>query len=238
MSRISHETWARIIGYIYVILAVNLLMVLAMLPLLTMLVATDPRQTWPLIVLVAPLCAPALVGAFTTFASFPGEQTIGWAFATFVRGWWDGLGRSLTIGALTTAATVILIIDIAAVWGRSIGAAAIPVFVVLTLLTLVTALHALVALAERPRARIRSVLVVGAYAGLRRWYLTGLSFLAVTALWLLFTQAPAMALGFAATPLWYIAWANSRFALAPALLERAEQDHVAVSQPAPALSAP
>jgi methylthioxylose transferase len=63
MSRISHETWARIIGYCYVILAENLLMVLAMLPLLIMLLATDPRQTWPLIALVAPLCAPALVGA-------------------------------------------------------------------------------------------------------------------------------------------------------------------------------
>jgi hypothetical protein len=46
---VSHETWASLIGMIYLGLIVNLLLVVACLPLVVLLVATDPMYSWPLL---------------------------------------------------------------------------------------------------------------------------------------------------------------------------------------------
>ena len=46
---ISHDTWASIIGMLYLGLIVNLLLVIACLPLVALLITTDPVRSWPLL---------------------------------------------------------------------------------------------------------------------------------------------------------------------------------------------
>jgi hypothetical protein len=89
--------------------------------------------------------------------------------------------------------------------------------VTLVVLAVSIALLALVALAERPTARLRDVVRVSAYLAVRRWYLTVTSLIVLAVLVTLLASHPALALGLAASPLLYVVWANSRFSLRVAL---------------------
>lgn len=214
--RASHETYLLVFGTVYAALATNVLLLVAGLPFVVGLVTTDPARSWPLLALVAPLGAPGLVAAFGVFAAVsadPGAPVV----RTFWRTWRAVLGRSVALGALAVGAVVVLAVDVRAVWGRPIGAVAIPVFVVLAALAVVTALHAAVLLAERPRAGLVPLLKAACYLGLRRWYVTAVSVAVVGLLVALLAARPAIALGLAAAPLLYAVWANTRFALRPAL---------------------
>ncbi len=213
---ISHQTYDTVIGAVYVGVVTNLLLVVGCLPLVLGLVTTDPTRSWPLLAAVAPLCAPALCAAFAVFARFSAERSTE-AVRTFWRAWRATWRRAATVGALTTAAVVVLAVDVRAVWAQRVGAVAIPVFVVLIVLMVITALHALVALAERPRARVRDALRASLYLALRRWYLTAVSLFTLGLLLALVAAKPAVAFGLAAAPLLYPVWANSRFTLRPAL---------------------
>ncbi len=62
--RIRHETLGTIFDVVYLALMSNLLLVIGCLPLVVGLVATDPARSWPLLALVAPLCAPGLCAVF------------------------------------------------------------------------------------------------------------------------------------------------------------------------------
>ncbi len=213
---ISHQTFDTVLGAVYVGVVTNLMLVVAGLPLVVGVVTTDPVRSWPLLALVTPLCAPALSAAFTVFARFSAERSTD-VVRTFWRAWHATWRRSVTVGALTTAVVVVLAVDVRAVWQQRIGAIAIPVLVVLIVLAVITALHALVALAERPRARVRDALRASLYLALRRWYLTAVSLFTLGLLLALVAARPAVALGLAAAPLLYAVWANSRFTLRPAL---------------------
>jgi uncharacterized membrane protein YesL len=131
---------------------------------------------------------------------------------------WRATARPATLwAAAATAALVVLAVDAAAAWRHPIGALALPVLAVLALLTVTTALLGLVTIAERPAARLRDVARACLYLGVRRWYLTGLSLLVLALLGQFVAARPALALGFAAAPLLYVVWANTRFTLRPAL---------------------
>ncbi len=135
----------------------------------------------------------------------------------FGRAWVSSWRRATALGAMATAALVVLGVDIAWAWGQQIGAVMIPVLVMLMVLVVATSLLALVALAERPTARLRDVLRCSVYLAIRRWYLTVVSLLVLGLLAALFASRPALAVGLAASPLLYVVWANSRFSLRPAL---------------------
>ena len=214
--RVTHETYLMVFGTVYAALAVNVLLLVSSLPLVLGLVTTDPARSWPLLALVAPLAAPGAVAAFGVFGAVsadPGAPVV----RTFVRTWRAVLGRALAVGALAVAAVVVLSVDVRAVWGRPVGAVAIPVFVVLAVLAAVTALHAGVLLAERPSTRVGPLLKAACYLALRRWYLTVVSVGVVGLLVALLAARPAIALGVAAAPLLYAVWANTRYALRPVL---------------------
>ena len=49
-----------VFGTVYAALMTNLLLVVGCAPLVLGLVVTDPARSWPLLALVAPLCAPGL----------------------------------------------------------------------------------------------------------------------------------------------------------------------------------
>ena len=101
--------------------------------------------------------------------------------------------------------------------GRCGRAVAVPVLVTLAVLVVSTATLALVGVVERPRARVRDLLRAGLYLAVRRWYLTAVSLFVLGLLVALVAARPAVGLGLAAAPLLYVVWANSRYALSPAL---------------------
>jgi uncharacterized membrane protein YesL len=214
--RIKHETLGAVFDLVYVALMTNLLLVVGCLPLVAGLLATDPARSWPLLALAAPLCAPGVCGAFAGLAAFSGQGTTA-VTRTFAAAWRASLRRATALGALATAALVVLGVDARAAWGHPIGAAAIPVLVTAMVLVAATSLLALVVIAERPTVRLRDALRACVYLALRRWYLTAFSLAVLASLEALIASRPAIAFGLAAAPLLYVVWANSRFTLREAL---------------------
>jgi uncharacterized membrane protein YesL len=214
--RIRHETLATIFDLVYLVLMSNLLLVIGCLPMVVGLIATDPARSWPLLALVAPLCAPGLCAVFAVFSAYGNDRSTT-VIPTFVRAWRSSLRRACALGAVTTAVLVVLGVDVRAAWGKPVGAIAIPILVVAGVLVGATALLAAVTLAERPAARLRDVARACLYLALRHWYLTALSFVVLGVLQALLASRPALALGVAAAPLLYTVWANSRFSLRPVL---------------------
>lgn len=219
VRRFNHESYATIFSVVYLGLVTNALLVVALLPLLAVLAVTDPAQSWPLLAaLVPPLVTPALAAAFTVFSSYSKDSTIG-VIRTFVAAWRATYRRALALGAAVTGAVVVLAVDIVWARGTALGGVAVPVLAVLALLAVATGLLGLATVAEAPAARLRDVLRVSVYFAVRRWYLTAVSFVAVGLLLAAFAAKPAFALGLAAAPLLYVAWANSRYSLRPVLPE-------------------
>ena len=214
--RPSHETYNQVFGTAYVVLMTNVLLVIAGLPFVVGLMVTDPVRSWPLLALVAPLSAPALAAAFAGFAAFSAEGSTT-VVRTFAAAWRSLFRRSATIGALATGALVVLGVDARVAWGSSAGAVALPVLATLAVLVVSTTTLALVGVVERPRARLRDLLRAALYLSVRRWYLTAVSLVALALLVAVVAARPALGLGLAAAPLLYVVWANSRYALRPAL---------------------
>jgi len=214
--RIRPETYAIVFDTVYAALVTNVLLIVGCLPLVATLVLTDPARSWPLIALVAPLCAPGLCGVFAVLSAFSRGRTAEMV-GTFGRTWRACLRSALILGGLTTAALVVLGVDARAAWTHPAGAIALPVLVVVMALVVSTALLGMVVLAERPTVRVRLVLRACLYLAVRHWYLTVVSLVVLALLAALVVSRPAIALGLAAAPLLYVIWANSRFALRAAL---------------------
>lgn len=215
MRRISHDMYSGVFNIVYLGVVTNALLVLTCLPMVVLLVTTDPMYSWPLLAIAAPLCAPGIAAAFRVFR----EQAAGGN--TPARAFWAGLKatwlKALAIGAMGTVVLVIVLVDLRMVAEATIGMLVGPVLFVLGFLTIATMLMALVALAEEPSARLRDIVKAAAVLGTRRWYLTAVSLLAFGAQAWLFVSMPAIALGVTASAALYLAWANSRYSLRPVL---------------------
>jgi hypothetical protein len=215
MSRISHQAWTDVLGAIYLGLMVNALMVATALPLVIVLVTTDPVRSWPLIAVLLPLCAPALVGAF---AAFHAHRVGGAAPArAFARGWRAAWRRAVPFAAVMTLFLLVVLVDIRALSSHRFGAVAVPLLVVAAVAIVATSLLGLVAYAEAPRAGLRVVTKACLFLALRRWYLTAASLLVLDVQFLAFANHPAIGLGLTAAPALYVVWAGSRHSLRPAL---------------------
>ncbi|MFB7883079.1 ferredoxin-NADPH reductase [Microbacterium sp. NPDC056057] len=212
---VSHETWASLIGMIYLGLIVNLLLVVSSLPLVVLLVTTDPLYSWPLLAIAAPLAAPGLAAAFRAFREH-GEGGLGpiRAFVAGLRATWR---RALLIGVAVAAVVVVLLVDVRMLSNTAAAVFTVPLLGVLALLAIAVGLVALVAIAEVPTARLRDVLRASLYLSLRRWYLTAASLAALAAQVAVFATAPALGLGLTASAALFFAWTNSRFTLRPVL---------------------
>ena len=212
---VSHETWASLIGMIYLGLIVNLLLVVTSLPLVALLVTTDPLYSWPLLAVAAPLAAPGLAAAFRAFREHQGGG-LGpiRAFVAGLRATWR---RALLIGAAVTAVVVVLLVDVRMLSATAAAVFTVPLLGVLALLSIAVGLVALVAIAEVPAARLRDVLRASLYLSLRRWYLTAASLAVLAAQVAVFATAPALGLGLTASAALFFAWTNSRFTLRPVL---------------------
>ncbi len=215
MRRVSHDMYASVFNVVYLGVITNALLIAACLPMVVLLVTTDPMYSWPLLALAAPLCAPGIAAAFRVFR----EQAAGGT--TPARAFWAGLRatwrKALAIGAMATAVMVVVLVDLRMVAEATIGMLVGPLLLVVGLATLATTLLALVALAEESGARLRDIVKAAAVLSTRRWYLTAVSLLALAAQVWLFVSMPAIALGITASAALYLAWANSRYSLRPVL---------------------
>lgn len=216
----------KISGVLYLGLMTNMLVALTSLPLLIVVMTTNPQRTWPWVALCAILAVPALPAAFQVFALYSdeGERAV---IRPFFVAWRRNLGRSLAIGAMLVGAVTILAVDI--VWvmrhdatsGSQIGALAVPIFAILIVLCLFAGLGALVGLLDRPDAPLFDLLKASLYLMLRRWYLSLVSLAGGGVLIAIFAERPALGVGAVAAPLLYLVWANTRHALKPILLPAA-----------------
>lgn len=223
--RLDHP-FLKISGVLYLGLMTNMLVALTSLPLLVMLMTTDPQRTWPWVAVCAALAVPALPAAFAVFTLYSdeGERSV---IQPFFRAWWRHLRRSLAIGTMTVGAVTVLAVDI--VWvmrhdaasGSQVGALAVPVLAILIVLCLFTGLGALVGILERPDASLFRLLKAALYLMLRRWYLALVSLACGGVFVLILAERPALGVGVVAAPLLYLVWANTRHTLKPILLPTA-----------------
>ena len=84
--RIRHDLIGTCFDLCYLVLMTNILLVIACLPMVAGLVATDPVRSWPLLAVVAPFCAPGLAAAFAVFSAFSAEHSTT-VVRTFARTW-------------------------------------------------------------------------------------------------------------------------------------------------------
>jgi uncharacterized membrane protein YesL len=215
MKSIGHGTYAMIAGVVYLALITNVLLVLSCLPLVLLLITTDPAKSWPLLAAAAPFCAPGISAAFATFREH-GRNGVTPARA-FLAGWLATWRRAFSLGLIITAVVVVLIVDVRFFSDTTAGVAVVPVLGVLTVMVIAIGLVSLVALADAPGARLIDVIRASIYLSVRRWYLTVVSLLVIATQVALFAAMPALALGLTATPALYFAWANSRYTLRPVL---------------------
>tara|TARA_R110002051_G_scaffold80954_3_gene145000 strand:- start:17154 stop:17825 length:672 start_codon:yes stop_codon:yes gene_type:complete len=215
MPRISHAMYSTVFGVAYLGLVLNLLLAIACVPIIVLLFITDPMYSWPLIALAAPLCAPALTAAFTAFRAHH-EKGDGPAEA-FLVGWRATWRRALGLGAVITAAVVVMLVDVRFFSDSAFAVVTVPLLAVLCVIVAAMGIVALVALSEAPKARLRDILQASIYLSLRRWYLSLVTLAALATQVMLFTSLPAVALGLTAAPALYLAWANARYTLRPVL---------------------
>lgn len=215
MKPLAHGTYTMIAGVVYLGLITNALLVIACLPLVLLLITTDPARSWPLLAVAAPLCAPGLSAAFATFREFSrGGVTPARAF---VAGWRATWRRAFLLGAIATALVVVLLVDLRMFADSTIGVAVVPVLALLTVMATAVTLVGLVAISDAPGARLVDVIRASLYLGVRRWYLSLVTLLVIGTQVALFASMPAIALGLTAAPALYLAWANSRYTLRPVL---------------------
>ncbi|GAA2078592.1 DUF624 domain-containing protein [Microbacterium hatanonis] len=215
MRRVSHDTWGAILGVFYLGLMGNLLTCAASLPVVVLLMTTDPAVSWPWIALTAPLAAPALTAMFRVFRdSGDGSSAV---VRPYLRAWLLVWRRSMITGLLITAVLVVLAVDVRMLSDTPFSVITVPALLVLAFVALAAGLLALVAVSEEPTARLRDVLRASLVLSVRRWPFSIVSIVVLGVQVALFANYPALALGLTAAPALYVAWANSRYCLRPVL---------------------
>ncbi|MWV51281.1 DUF624 domain-containing protein [Rathayibacter sp. VKM Ac-2803] len=215
MRRIPNGLYASLFGVVYLILMTDALLLIACLPLVILLVTTDPMLSWPMIAAAVPLCAPALAGACAVFSAHGRGETA--VVRTFWRAWRRGWRRPLLLLTGATAVVVLVLVDVRFLAPTQIGVVVIPFLAVIGLLVIGALPVALVALADAPGSTLLQAGKAAVYLALRRWHLTAVSILVLAFQAYLFTLSPALAIGVSAAPALYLVWANARFTLRAAL---------------------
>jgi uncharacterized membrane protein YesL len=214
VNRSPHETYAHVAGVVYVALATNAALAVALSPLLFVLVVVpDVAAGWPvLVLLVGMVGAPALAATAAVFhaASVDGSTA---AFRAFARAWVRTAPRAVPLGAVAGAVLVVVGVDAVALRGTSWGALTLPLLMVLALLVVAVSVLGTVALAERPDVRLRQVLRASLWLAIRRWPFTLVSLGVLLVLGAAIVLRPALGVGLAASPLLYLVWVNSRWSL-------------------------
>ncbi|MBP2436368.1 DUF624 domain-containing protein [Microbacterium amylolyticum] len=219
MKRIPHSFYSAIFHTCYLVLGINIALAVSCLPLIVLLVTTDPSLSWPLMAPAAAVCAPALGAAFGVFREHSdGERSV---FRPFLRTYRAVFWRALAVGAITSAVVTVAAVDVFVLVPTGVGALVAPLLVVLALLALVTGATALVGIAEAPAARLSVALRAALLLAVRRWPLAIGTLAVIGVQAIIFVQAPAIAIGVTAGAVWYVVWSGGRYTLQPALVAAA-----------------
>jgi hypothetical protein len=207
------DTFGAVTSVAYLLLAVNVLTMIATLPLSAVALATDLAHTWPALVMGFPLTAIACYAAFACFAEHSGGGLS--VVRTFAAAWVDGLRQVGMYGVVGAAAAGILAVDIVGLAGTPLGWVAIPVLGTMAAVGLATLVVAIAAAGEFRSVRRVDLAKASLACAVRRggWSLVSLAALGAWAA--TFAVRPALALTLVTGPVLYVVWSNSRHALQP-----------------------
>ena len=104
--RMQPDAWERVFGLGSLLIGTNAMLVVGTLPLLVLLVSTDPRSSWPALALAAVLATPAVTAAFAVFHAYSQRRSTE-VLRTFWRAWLRHLRRSLAVGGIVVGAAVV-----------------------------------------------------------------------------------------------------------------------------------
>lgn len=216
--RAGGQVYTTVFGTLLTGLLVNAMLLVACLPLVVMLLTTDPARSWPALAVLAPLAAPAAVAAAAVFRQVSDEGA-----PTPVRTFWSAYRRharrSLAIGTLLAVVAVVGVVDLRFLAEQATGVLVTPVVAVVLLLSALTGVVALAAVPELPAARLRDLLKAALFLAVRRWYLAGAALAVLALLAGAVAVRPALGIGLLPAPLLYVAWGAARFALRLAIPE-------------------
>jgi len=221
-----------VFGLLYVMLATNLMLVVAGLPFWALALFGDLRVTWLWAVLTAPLLIPAMAGAFAVFTAYSVEADLS-PVHTFWRAWRAGWRRVGPAGLACWGLLVVLGADLfmATRWG--FGALALPVCVVLAALAVIVWVTSCVGLLARPDLPRLAVVKASLWLGVRHGGWSLLSLAVLSALAAIVWTKPAIGLGLLAAPALYVVWGDARHvlrSLLPASADVRADDAVPVGQ--------
>ncbi|TMR96336.1 ferredoxin-NADPH reductase [Nonomuraea basaltis] len=214
----DQTTYEKVFDTVYVGLMTNVLLAVACSPLLAALaIVRDPLASWPFFVVLSSLCAPALGGAFRCFAALGEGSTV--VLRTFWHGYRRTAGRALAVWAAGAAAVSMLALDAVVVARTPWGPALAPFFVTAAALVVAVAFAIMVLLAETSGAavRLRALVRPCLYLVARRWYLAAVNLIVLGLAVAIVLVKPMIGVLLLCSPLLYVAWATTRFILAPAL---------------------
>lgn len=204
MINLSYGTWETIWSFAHRALVLNLALALANLPLLLALTVVAAPTSYPLFFGILTLSIGPSVAA--AFGYLHGEISYVAAYRRFLR-------AALLRWTLAVALTGVLLADIVALHDHAAGPYLVPLFAVLSVLVLAAGVVSLALLPLRPDLRLWAALLTSAYAAIRRWWLTALTLLALTAAALAVNQAPILGLATLPGCALILAWVNSSAAL-------------------------
>jgi uncharacterized membrane protein YesL len=211
-----------VFGTVYTGLMVNVFLAVACAPLLAALALVgDPPAAWPFFVALSCLCAPALAGAFACFARIGDEDERPIVFRPFWAAYRRCFARSVATWATGAAAVSVLVLDAIVVAESPFGVVLVPFFAVACALVMAVTLAIVVALADDPSRRVRSLMRPAVYLVARKCYvaLPGLLVLGLAGGAVL--KEPVIGLMLACSPLLYVAWAHFRSVVAPLIVPSA-----------------
>ncbi|WP_129669048.1 ferredoxin-NADPH reductase [Phytoactinopolyspora endophytica] len=213
----AQSTYENIFGTVYVGLMVNLLLVVTCSPLLVALaIVRDPVASWPFFLALSCVCAPALAGAFGCFKAL-GDDDGSAVLRPFWRAYRSAARRALGVWAAGSAIVAVLLVDGVVLARTAWGGALVPFFVTTSALVVAVVVGAVVMVVERPDARLRELVRPSIYLLARRWYLVVMNLVVLTLAVGIALLKPAIGLLVVCSPLLYVVWANTRYALAPIL---------------------
>ncbi|TDO87732.1 hypothetical protein C8D81_3472 [Enemella evansiae] len=198
------------------VLVTNLLLCLVCLPLLVVLLTTDPRVSWPLLALLMPIGGPALSGVFTVCALIgdrDGPDGVRSIVIAFFSGWRAGWRRCFGIAVGATALVTIAVLDFAFLSGKGIGALLGPLLLLVAGLAAFGGVQAIAVQTMLPSVRLGALLKLTTAATGCQPLLMLVSLIAIGTQLALFFQFPALALGISGSLMAYLCWSHVRHGL-------------------------
>ncbi|AYY13884.1 ferredoxin-NADPH reductase [Actinobacteria bacterium YIM 96077] len=221
-------TYEKIFGTVYVGLMVNVLLAVACSPLLLALaIVRDPIASWPFFLAMSGLCAPALAGAFGCFARMGedgGTRVLHPFWTTYAR----TARRAVGVWMIGAVLVGVLLFDALLVARMAWGPALVPFFITTSALAGTVVVGVIVLAVDRPDLGLRQMVRSCVYLLARRWYLATANVAVLGLAVAVVLVKPVIGMLVACAPLLYVAWANTRYALAPLL---PADDHRHFAQP-------